>query len=41
MGEIRIIETKRALKIFRIVQELINNAIKHAQASVINVRRVW
>ena len=25
------------MKIFRIVQELINNAIKHAQASVINV----
>src|SRR5688572_15341153 len=36
-GEIGFIETKRALKIFRIVQELINNAIKHAQASVINV----
>lgn len=36
-GELRTIDTKRALKIFRIVQELINNAIKHAQASVINV----
>jgi signal transduction histidine kinase len=36
-GEIRLIDTKRALKIFRIVQELINNAIKHAQASSINV----
>ncbi len=36
-GEIRVIEAKRALKIFRIVQELINNAIKHAQASAINV----
>ena len=36
-GEIRVIEAKRALKIFRIVQELVNNAIKHAQASNINV----
>ena len=36
-GELRPIDTKRALKIFRIVQELINNAIKHAQASSINV----
>jgi two-component system NarL family sensor kinase len=36
-GEIRIIEARRALKIFRIVQELVNNAIKHAQASMINV----
>lgn len=36
-GEIRNIETKRALKIFRIVQELINNSIKHAQASAISV----
>ena len=36
-GEIRTIEAKRALKIFRIVQELVNNAIKHAQASTINV----
>ena len=29
--------TGRELKIFRIVQELINNAIKHAQATEINV----
>ena len=36
-GEIGFIDTKRALKIFRIVQELINNAVKHAQASVIHV----
>jgi signal transduction histidine kinase len=36
-GQMRSIETKRALKIFRIVQELINNAVKHAQASVIKV----
>lgn len=39
-GEIKFIDTKRALKIFRIVQELINNAVKHAQASVIKVS-VW
>jgi two-component system, NarL family, sensor kinase len=36
-GEVIPVETKRALKIFRIVQELVNNAIKHAQATVINV----
>jgi signal transduction histidine kinase len=36
-GEMRVIEPKQELKIFRIVQELINNAIKHAQATRINV----
>jgi two-component system, NarL family, sensor kinase len=37
-GEVQFIETKSELKIFRIVQELINNAIKHAQASKIEVK---
>jgi len=37
-GEISYIEAKRSLKIFRIVQELLNNSIKHAQASVIDVK---
>lgn len=36
-GELKFIDQKRELKIFRIVQELINNAIKHAQATMINV----
>jgi two-component system NarL family sensor kinase len=36
-GDIRPMTGSRELKIYRIVQELINNAIKHAQASVINV----
>jgi two-component system NarL family sensor kinase len=36
-GELKFIDQKRELKIFRIVQELINNAIKHAQATAIHV----
>lgn len=36
-GEIGQLPAARALKIYRIVQELINNAVKHAEASVINV----
>jgi two-component system, NarL family, sensor kinase len=36
-GDIKPMDSKRALKIFRIVQELLNNAIKHAQASAIDV----
>jgi signal transduction histidine kinase len=36
-GEAEPMDRKRELKIYRIVQELINNAIKHAQASVITV----
>src|SRR5688572_27869788 len=32
-GEMKLIEQKSELKIYRIVQELINNAIKHSQAS--------
>lgn len=37
-GETPSLNAKRELKIYRIVQELINNAIKHAQASAINVK---
>jgi two-component system, NarL family, sensor kinase len=36
-GSIREIDSKRELKIFRIVQELMNNAIKHSQATVIRI----
>ena len=36
-GEVRLMTRGQELKIYRIVQELINNAIKHAEASVINV----
>jgi signal transduction histidine kinase len=36
-GELKPITKSRELKIFRIVQELINNAVKHAQASTITV----
>lgn len=36
-GEIKAMPASRALKVYRIVQELINNAVKHAEASVINV----
>ncbi len=36
-GEIKEIPSSRALKVYRIVQELINNAVKHAEANVINV----
>jgi signal transduction histidine kinase len=36
-GEVKLIDRKRELKIFRIVQELLNNAIKHSQASSIQV----
>jgi two-component system, NarL family, sensor kinase len=31
----------RALMVFRIVQELINNAVKHARASLIKVALIW
>lgn len=36
-GEMRTLEPKKELMIFRIVQELLNNAIKHAKASSISV----
>jgi signal transduction histidine kinase len=36
-GEVKPIDRKRELKIFRIVQELLNNAIKHSQATSIQV----
>jgi two-component system, NarL family, sensor kinase len=36
-GQIRSIDAKRELMIFRMVQELLNNAIKHAKASRISV----
>ena len=36
-GELNAISKKRELMIFRIIQELINNALKHSQASQINV----
>jgi signal transduction histidine kinase len=36
-GDVKPIDRKRELKAFRIVQELLNNAIKHAQASAIEV----
>ena len=36
-GDIRPLEKKRELMLFRIVQELINNALKHAQAEKISV----
>jgi two-component system, NarL family, sensor kinase len=39
-GDVKFIEQKRELKIYRVVQELINNAIKHSQASQIKVE-VW
>ena len=36
-GEVKAIDRKRELKVFRIVQELLNNAIKHSQAGSIQV----
>jgi two-component system, NarL family, sensor kinase len=36
-GDIVAIDSKRELMIFRIVQELLNNAIKHSKATVISV----
>lgn len=36
-GDVKSIDRKRELKAFRIVQELLNNAIKHSQASAIEV----
>jgi two-component system NarL family sensor kinase len=36
-GEIPVLESQRALMVFRIVQELLNNAVKHAQATNIQV----
>lgn len=36
-GDIPKLDSQRELMIFRIAQELLNNAIKHAQASAINV----
>jgi len=35
--DVKYIDRKRELKVFRIVQELLNNAIKHSQASAIEV----
>lgn len=40
-GKIIFWRDDRALMVFRIVQELINNAVKHARASVINVTLSW
>jgi len=37
-GEIPALESQRELMVFRIVQELLNNAVKHAQASLIEVK---
>ena len=37
-GEFGAMDRSRELKVYRIVQELINNAIKHAQASIITVK---
>jgi two-component system, NarL family, sensor kinase len=37
-GEVRPVAASRELKIYRIVQELINNAIKHAQPNLIKVK---
>lgn len=37
-GEIPALESQRELMVFRIVQELLNNAVKHAQASLIQVK---
>lgn len=36
-GEIPELETQRGLMVFRIVQELLNNAVKHARATLIKV----
>jgi signal transduction histidine kinase len=36
-GDVQNLERNRELMIFRIVQELVNNALKHAQASSITV----
>ena len=36
-GEVTVLEPQRQLMIFRIVQELLNNAVKHAQATKIKV----
>jgi len=36
-GEFRALEKNQELMIFRIIQELINNAVKHAKSSTINV----
>lgn len=36
-GEVRAMEKSRELMIFRVVQELVNNALKHAQAQTIAV----
>jgi signal transduction histidine kinase len=37
-GEVTTLDSQRELMVFRIVQELLNNAIKHAQASRIDVK---
>jgi two-component system NarL family sensor kinase len=37
VGEVRSFEKSRELMLFRIVQELLNNAMKHAKASIIQV----
>jgi signal transduction histidine kinase len=36
-GEMKSLDQKKELKVYRVVQELINNAVKHSQASQINV----
>jgi two-component system, NarL family, sensor kinase len=36
-GEMKFLDQKKELKVFRVVQELINNAVKHSQASQIKV----
>lgn len=40
-GEAMAMEKSREILVFRIVQELINNALKHAQATAIAVRVNW
>jgi signal transduction histidine kinase len=40
-GDVRSLGPSRELKIYRIVQEVINNAVKHAEATVINVTVSW
>lgn len=40
-GEAVDLEKAREILVFRIVQELINNALKHARASAVTVQVVW
>jgi two-component system, NarL family, sensor kinase len=36
-GEVPVLDKQRELMVFRVVQELLNNAVKHSQASLIEV----